>query len=297
MTAKNMFRILRRILSKNAWRIIYYLPDTIVVKRLFKRFHGYNLNLDNPSTFCEKLQWLKLNNRQPEYTIMVDKYAAKNYVSSVIGESYIIPTLGVWNKPEDITWEKLPARFVLKTTHNSGGVKIINDNLNIADTLLFLDKELKYDVYKTLREWPYKHVPPRIIAEEYKEDALGGELNDYKFFCFNGKVKFFKVDYDRSSSHGATYFWPDATIAPFREVLLPSRPERVKLPPKTVLNEMISCAELLSANIPFVRIVFYYCKDHIFFGEITFFPGSGHRPFIPAEWEKHIGQWIKLPLT
>ncbi|MCR5215110.1 MAG: glycosyl transferase, partial [Eubacterium sp.] len=175
------------------------IPDEIYIKWIFRRRMGYKLNLKNPQTFSEKLQWIKLYDRNPLYTTIVDKYAAKDYISSKIGSKYVIPTIGVWDKFEDIDFSKLPQSFVLKTTHDSGGVVICQnkDELNVDDARKKLTKSLKHNFYLNGREWPYKNVPRRIIAEEYLEDKKTKELRDYKFFGFNGRVKAMFVATDR----------------------------------------------------------------------------------------------------
>lgn len=172
---------------------------------------GKLLRLSNPRTFNEKIQWLKLYNRQEEYCNLVDKYAVKEYVSNLIGEKYVIPTIGVWDTPEKIEWSKLPSKFVLKTTHGGGnlGVVICRDKSIIQkDNIISkLNKSLKGDIYRTYREWPYKNVPKRIIAEPFMEsDYPEGDLDDYKFFCFNGKPKYCQVIRDRNTKESIDFY-------------------------------------------------------------------------------------------
>ena len=186
--------LLSIIMMKCNW----LFPTKLYLKWLFRLRMGYKLDLKNPKTFSEKLQWLKLYNRKPEYTQMVDKAAVKDYVAKILGKEYIIPTLGIWNKPEDIDFESLPNRFVLKTTHGGGsaGVVICKDKstFDCKKAIRSLNKSMKQDISRELKEWPYKNVVHRIIAEEYVESRPDvDELPDYKVFCFNGKPKFCQV--------------------------------------------------------------------------------------------------------
>ena len=176
--------------------------DRFYVKTIYRLYTGKRLDLVYPQTYNEKLNWQKLYDHNPLYTKMVDKYAAKEYVANIIGKEYIIPTLGCWETPEEISWDSLPEKFVLKTTHDSGGVVIVKDkrSLNKRKALKILSQHLKADNFSFTREWPYKNVPRRIIAEQYVEDKKTHELRDYKFFCFNGQVKALFVAQDRGKS-------------------------------------------------------------------------------------------------
>lgn len=272
-------------------------PDELFLKLKFRLVMGQKLDLDNPKTFNEKLQWLKLYNRKPEYTTMVDKYAVKGYVADIIGQEHIIPTLGVWNSVDEIDWDVLPNQFVLKTTHGGGGGGVI-----ICKDKATFDKDkakqqlhnsLNSDIYINFREWPYKDVPRRIIAEKYMLDESGYELKDYKFFCFNGSVECFKVDFDRFTSHKANYYDRNATLLPFWETVCPADHSKILDKPK-LFNKMIEYAEILSKNIPFVRIDFYNINGKIYFGEITFFPAAGMGKFEPEEWDIILGKWLNI---
>ena len=269
--------------------------DEKYLKHKFKLEMGYDLNLNNPQTFSEKLQWLKLHDHNPLYTIMVDKEKAKEYVANIIGSKYIIPTLGVWDKFEDIDFDKLPTQFVLKTTHDSGGVFICKnkEDFDIHAARLKLEKSLKRNFYYQGREWPYKNVKPRIIAERYMEDTSSSELKDYKLFCFNGKHKCTYVCTDRFTKDGLkiTFYDPHWEIMPF-ERHYPRSKTRIEKPSN--YYEMVELAEKLSKNIPFVRVDFYSIVGQTYFGELTFFPGSGMRKFNPSKWDYTLGSWIKL---
>ena len=264
--------------------------------RVFKLKMGKKLNLKDPQTFNEKIQWLKLYDRKPEYTKMVDKYEAKNYVAERIGEQYIIPTLGVWESFGDIDFESLPEQFVLKCTHDSGGLVICRDkeNFNIEEARRKIETSLKREYYWLWREWPYKNVKPRIIAEKYMEDSKTSELRDYKFFCCNGEVKCFKIDFDRFTNHCANYYDIQMNQLPFGEAYYPPNYNKKLAEPKN-LEQMIALATLLSKDVPFLRVDFYNVDDEIYFGELTFYPAAGCGPFTSEEWDKKLGDWIKLP--
>lgn len=270
------------------------LPDKEYVGKMFKATLGYNLNLDLPKTFNEKLQWLKLYNRKPEYTMMVDKYAVRKYISDTIGEQYLIPLLGVWDTPEEIDFAQLPDKFVLKCNHNSGlGMCICRDKskLDITKVKQELKRGLKQDYYLTGREWPYKNVKPRIIAEQYMAD----DLRDYKLFCFNGVPRMTLVCSERFTKDGLKEdFYDEAwnhlgvqRPAHGNAILPIKRPKQYEL--------MKKLAAKLSEKMPFVRIDFYEINEKVYFGEITFYPASGFEGFTPEEWDLKLGKWIKLP--
>ena len=272
--------------------------DELYLKIIFRCFMGKRLDLNNPKTFSEKLQWLKLYNRKPEYTMMVDKYAVKEYVAEKIGEQYIIPTLGVWDRVEDIDWNSLPKQFVLKTTHAGGGNGVVickdKSTFDIDKAKAKLGKSMNSNPYYTLREWPYKNVKPRIIAEQYLVDESGIELKDYKFFCFNGEVRLFKVDFNRQNEHRANYYDTDWNLLPFGEVSCPPNTSKVLQRPDN-FESMLILASKLSQNIPFVRVDFYNVRGKVYFGEITFFPASGMAPFNSKDCDYMLGSWIELP--
>lgn len=274
-----------------------WLPDALYLKIMFRLKMGYSLDLKTPKTFNEKLQWLKLYNRKPEYTKMVDKYEAKKVAEKILGKGYIIPTLGVWDKAEDIDFDILPNSFVLKTTNGGGGggVVICRDKGNIDMELACkqLTASLKASIYKNLKEWPYKNVKPRIIAEEYKVDE-SGELRDYKFYCFNGEPKVFLVASERFSGHRTyfDYFDMDGNHLPFTQGG-ENNPVLPKLPSN--FEEMKTIAQKLSQGIPHVRIDLYSVDEKVFFGEFTFFDSSGFDKFTPFQWDEKFGGWIKLP--
>ena len=271
-------------------------PDKLYLKILFRIKMGKKLDLNQPKTYSEKLQWLKLYNRNPLYTSLVDKFSVKEYVSKKIGKEHIIPTLGVWNKFENIDFSQLPNQFVLKCTHDSGGLVICKDKskFDIENARKIIKKSLKCKYYKSYREWPYKNVIPRIIAETYMEDE-SGELKDYKFFCFNGKVKALFIASDRQKKGEDTkfdFFDRDFNHLPFTN----GHPNASDSPQKPhMFEKMIVLAETLSKGFPHVRIDLYEVGTKIYFGEMTFFHWSGFVPFNPESWDYKFGEWLQLP--
>ena len=272
-----------------------WMPDELYLKILYRGRVGKKLNLDNPNTFNEKMQWLKIHNRTPELTAMVDKYEAKSYVSDRIGSEYIIPTLGVWDCFDNIDFDSLPNQFVLKCTHDSGGLVICNDKatLNIPEAKAKIERCMKQNYYYLNREWPYKNVKPRIIAEEYMIDSKLQELRDYKFFCFGGEAKFFKIDMDRQTRHRANYYTIDKVLMPVGEVAFPPDFNKEVIFPSK-MDLMIELAEKLSKNQPFLRVDFYEVNNRVYFGELTFYPASGVGKWTDERYDKKFGEWIDL---
>lgn len=273
-----------------------WMKDEQYIKIAFKILMGKSLNLNNPQTYSEKLQWIKLHDRRPEYTMMVDKYAVKEYVARTIGEQYVIPTLGVWNHFDDINFNMLPKQFVLKCTHDSGGLVICKDKkkLNKEKAKRKIEECLKHNFYYGQREWPYKNVPHRIIAEAYMEDTKTKELRDYKFFAFNGDVKALFIATDRGSKEETKFDFFDADYnhLPFTN----GHPNADALPEKPACFEkMKELASKLSEGIPQVRVDLYEVDGKVYFGEMTFFHWSGFKPFEPELWDYKFGEWIKLP--
>ena len=252
------------------------------------------LNLDNPQTYNEKLQWLKLHAKREDYTRLVDKYEVKEYVARILGDDYLIPTLGVWDKFEDIDFKQLPDQFVLKCTHDSGGLVICKDKskLDLAKAKRKITKSLKHNFYWEHREYPYKDVKPRIIAEKYMVDESGTELKDYKFFCFDGQPKMLFIATDRPFDTRFDFYDIDFNHLPFEQGHPLATKKIVK--PKG-FDEMVRLAAFLSQGMPHVRVDFYDINGKIYFGEFTFFHFSGNVPFKPEEWDYKIGQWLNLP--
>ena len=269
------------------------VPDALFLRFKYLRSCGKRLDLKSPKLFNEKLQWLKLHNRKTEYIAMVDKYEVKRIVAKTIGKQYIIPTIGVYDSFNEIDFEQLPKQFVIKCTHDSGGLVICKnkDELNIDDARKTINSCLRRNFYYAGREWPYKHVKPRIIIEKYMEDESGYQLKDYKMFCFNGVVKLIMVDSDRFSNHKRKVYdenWKQIDI----NINYPT--SEISFEKPKCLNEMIALGEKLSKSIPFVRVDFYVIKNKLYFGEITFYPGSGFQKITPTKWNKVLGDMIDL---
>lgn len=285
----------------------FWISDKWYLQMKYYLETGKILHLSHPKTFGDKIQWLKLYDRRPEYTMMVDKYAVKDFVARIIGKEYVIPTIGVWDKPEDINFDSLPHQFVLKTTHGGGSCGVI-----LCRDKALMDKErivnvlrsaLKNDIYKPFREWPYKDVPRRIIAEPYINDSFDSnqELTDYKFYCFNGIPKYCQVIKDRRTKETIDFFdmdWYHQTFYGLNPVygLVPDIEPAETEPAKPVhLEIMKEIATILSAGLYFSRIDLYDTNDGPRFGEITLYPASGIGTFTPSEYNTILGEMIKLP--
>lgn len=273
--------------------------DELFLKLKYRLIMKKKLILKNPQTFNEKLQWLKLHDRKPKYTMMVDKYEVRKYIAQKLGEEYLIPLLGVWDNVDDIDFDALPNQFVLKCNHNSGlGMCICKDKskLDIEKVKKELKKGLKQDYYMTGREWSYKNVPRKIICEKYMEDSKQLDLIDYKFYCFNGTAKFLYMsqglgNIDHSKARVSYVTMDYKPMAIYRNDykafgVLPPKPEK--------FNEMVKLAEEISRNIPFLRVDLYYINKKIYFSEATFYPGAGFTKYTPEEWDDALGSWINL---
>ncbi|MBS6921380.1 MAG: glycosyl transferase [Anaerococcus vaginalis] len=273
------------------------MDDKKFIEKMFKATMDYPLNLENPKSFNEKLQWLKLYDRNPLYTKLVDKYKVREYISEKIGEGYLIPLLGVWDDPEDIDFDSLPNKFVLKCNHNSGlGMCICTDKskIDIKKVKNELKSGLAQNYYLNGREWPYKNVSRKIICEKYMTDETGKNLRDYKFYCFDGKPKIVGIYQDRNSDKETTgdffdmnFEWVDLRFGMPNALNKPQKPQK--------FQEMIKIAEILSEGMPEVRVDLYISNNKIYFGELTFFDGGGFDKIEPLEWDYKLGSWIKLP--
>ena len=271
------------------------IPDKLWIQlKYYTHFHK-RLDLESPKTFNEKLQWLKLYYQISEHTRMVDKYEMKQYVNEQLGEGHVIPTLGIWNSVEEIDFDSLPQQFVLKTTHDCGGLVICEDKsrLDIEKAKQKLDKSLHTDYYIQYREWPYKNVKPRIIAEAFMQDESNTQLKDYKIFNFNGVPYCIQVDFDRFIDHKKNLYSTEWKLLDF-SFNYPSHPEIVIEKPEN-LEEMLAFAKVLSKGEPYVRTDFYSVNGKTYVGEITFFPASGYGKFIPDRVDREFGDLIILP--
>lgn len=272
------------------------LSDEKYLKKKFKYIMGYDLNLEFPQTFNEKLQWLKINDRNDDYCKMVDKYEVKKYVSNLIGEKYIIPTIGIYNCWDEIDFKELPNEFVIKCTHDSGGIVICKNKKTFDEKSAKkkINKSLRYNYFYSGREWPYKNVKPRIIIEKYMEDSSQNTMRDYKFFCFDGKPEIMYLSEGLENHNTARMSFFDMnfelTTCKRKDYRLlnycPSKPVNFEL--------MKKFSEILSKNIPHVRIDFYEINGNLYFGEITFFTASGFIPFEDKRWDSKLGNLIKI---
>lgn len=278
-------------------RIYRMLPDSLYLKIRYQRIMGKPLKLKTPQTFNEKLQWLKLYDRKPEYTMMVDKYAMKQYVADKIGAEYIIPAIGVWEHFDEIDFRRLPERFVLKCTHDSGGVVVCRDRKSFDrfSAKEKLEGALASNFYWPGREWPYKGVKPRILAEPLIEDSSGGDLMDYKLYCFNGVPKIVLICSQRFGDTGLKedFFDDRWNHMNCKKVHHDNAAVLLPLPEKRDL--MFELAGVLSESIPFIRVDFYEVEGRVYVGELTFFPSSGFEDFEPDSWNYRLGSWITLP--
>lgn len=326
MQFRSIFRIGKWIeLLTNQKVIADRLSDETFVKLRFYAKYGKRLNLQAPITYNEKVQWLKLYDRRAEYSMMVDKYEVKQYIARKIGNQYVIPMLGCWERFEDIDFASLPKQFVLKCTHDSGGLIVCRDKnqLDMESVRHRLEACLKRDYYRLTREWPYKNVRPRIIAEQYisesdindsPEQGYSGDgvalsasviqkkhgLIDYKFMCFDGCVKalFMDIGVIGAGNDHAEEYYRNVYDRSFH--LLPFRESRSNYPvpilPPDTLSEMINVAETLSKGIPHVRVDLYTIDDRVYVGELTFYHGGGMTNYFdPPQWNKIMGDWIVLP--
>ena len=276
----------------------YYdsLSDEEFLKKVFPKYMGYPLDLENPKTFSEKLQWLKVNYRNPIQTVMVDKHEAKNFIAERVGSQYIIPTLAVWDSVEDIDFDALPNQFVLKSTHDSGGIVICKDksSLDFEAAKAKLSVSLKRDYSKIAREWAYQNVPRRIIAEEYISELGKDDLLDYKMYSFHGEPKLTVVCSNRFSKIGTRMNFYDINWEPMGIHFGHYPPLPTEFPKPATYEEMKRLTAELSKDSPFLRVDFYEIKGRLFIGELTFFPGAGFEKFRPMSKDYELGEWLHL---
>ena len=276
----------------------YYdsLSDEEFLKKVFPKYMGYPLDLENPKTFSEKLQWLKVNYRNPIQTVMVDKHEAKHFIAERVGNQYIIPTLAVWDSVEDIDIDALPNQFVLKSTHDSGGIVICKDksSLDFEAAKAKLSVSLKRDYSKIAREWPYQNVLRRIIAEEYISELGNDDLLDYKMYSFHGEPKLTVVCSDRFSKTETRMNFYNIDWEPMGIHFGHYPPLPLEFPKPATYEEMKRLTAELSKDCPFLRVDFYEIKGRLFIGELTFFPGAGLEKFRPMSKDYELGEWLHL---
>ena len=279
------------LMNKN---FFFFLPDKLYLKWKYKLLIGKKLDLKNPKLLSEKLQWLKLYNRNPEYTKMVDKYEVRNYIENKIGKQYLIPLVGVYDKFDDIDFDKLPNKFVIKCTHDSGGLVICKDKntLNMKAAKKKINKFMKRNYYKVHREWPYKNVKPRIVIEKYIENKDKSDLLEYNIFCFNGIPKLVSVCYgDKEKNRFNDFYDSDFNKLDLRCIYNASN---VILDKPKQFDKMKEIASILSKDIPHLRVDFYLCNNKIYLGELTFFHFAGFTKFEPKNYEITLGDYLKL---
>lgn len=273
----------------------HHVPDNLFLRGIYLYHMKHWLNLSNPRRYTEKLQWLKLYNRDPLYTKLVDKAAMKDWVTEKLGPGYVIPIVGLYDSWDEIKFNELPDQFVIKCTHNCG-VEICQDKATFDFTQgrRNIEASLYSEYYMTSREWPYKDVPHRILIEEFMNDESGQGLVDYKFFCFDGEVKFMFIATDRNSSEETKFDFYDTE---FNHLPIvnghPNSTKKIEKPKN--FDEMLSIARKLSKGFPHVRVDLFSANGHIYVGEMTFFHFSGIVPFEPESWDYKIGSWLKLP--
>lgn len=288
-------------ISSFLYRVMYHtsplFPDKLYLKLQFKHLMGYKLDLEHPKTFQEKLQWLKLYDRKPIYTKMVDKYEAKDFIAEKVGSEYIIPTLGIYNTVDEIDYDKLPNEFVIKTTHDSGTVIVCKDKSKLDKEYVrkYISERLKRRYYYSEREWPYKDVKPRIIIEK-NINVNDEDLRDYKFFCFDGEPKALYITTNRGLEGGLKedFFYADGKHMEVNQKGYYNNPVTPELPNN--FEKMKELARVLANGIPQLRVDFYEINDKVFVGELTFSDGGGFSPFVPGEYNRIFGDWIKLPI-
>lgn len=275
-----------------------WMPDKMYLKILHRALVGEKLDLKNPSTYMQKIQWLKLYDRKPEYTQYADKYEVRKHIKETIGEQYLVPLIGVWNSVDEIPFEELPQKFVLKCTHDSGSVIICKNkeefDINLAKTKL--SEAMKRNYYTTYREWVYKDIKPRIVAEEYLQELESEELIDYKVMCFNGEARVVQVHKNRFGEkvHTTDYFdinWNRLNMKTSKEIHFDGdidRPEH--------FDEMMELSEKLAKDMLHVRVDWYDAAGKLLFGELTFYESAGVDPY-GEEAEARLAGWLHLPKT
>ena len=275
--------------------LLNFIPDKAYLKAVFKAETGYALDLSHPKTYNEKLQWIKLYDRKPEYVIYADKYKVRGFIEETIGKKYLIPLIGMYRMAEEIPWRDLPDRFVLKCNHASGTNIICKDKaaLDIASTEKKLNAWLRKNAFWGAREWCYKGIEPCIICEEFIETQDGNTPDDYKFMCFNGVPRLIQVHHDRYGDHTLDYYTPEWKRADLQRIDANTSAKVVEKPEK--LDEMLSIAERLSKDMYYARIDLYYVNGNIYFGEITMYPTGGFSTFTRYEDDLLLGSYIKLP--
>lgn len=293
-----LFSNLYRLAGYYRYNLEKNIPHDVFLKRKYFENTGKILNLQSPTTYNEKLQWQKLYDHNPLYTMLVDKYAVREFVEKKIGTEYLVNLYGVYNHFNEIDFKSLPERFVLKCTHDCGSIIVCTDKskLNVKRARKRLKTAMERNYFYYSREWPYKNVSPKIVCEEYLIDNDSDELRDYKIFCFNGRPKLIQVHFDRFSSHKTNTYSTEWKLLDVSFSNYPSDPE-ANIPRPEKLNLMLQLASRLSEGLPQARVDFYYVNNQIYFGEITFFHAGGMAPFVPESFNEDLGKLIDLSLV
>ena len=285
-------------LKKQAKRISRILPDSAYIRLQYHSILGEWPNIDNPSSFNEKLQWIKIHDRKPEYTMMADKLRAKEFVAGLIGNEYIVPTYAVWDKVEDIDINILPDTFVIKCNHDSGSVVVCRNKAELDKEKMMnkLNAAMKRNGFWYGREWPYKNIKRQIFAEKYLEDSENKKIRDYKFFCFNCVPKFVYISegLENHATANIAFYDFEGNELPFHRDDFKQFDIQPKIPQTMSLMVELSSRIAQSVPSPFVRTDFYSVNGKVFFSEITFTPCSGYMPIAPREWDRKIGEWLDL---
>lgn len=278
-------------------KVIKLIPDKVFLRYKYYRIMKKWLSFNNPKTFNEKIQWLKVYDRNEIYTNFVDKYEVRKFISKEFGDKYLIPLINVYDNVEEVNFNDLPKQFVLKCTHDSGGIVICKDKdlLNIDNAKKLLQNFIDRNYFYEWREWPYKNIKPRIICEKYMIDEKQQDIMDYKLMCFNGKVKCILVCSNRDSVQGVNMnfydiFWNEMDLTRPKH-----KPKNGKIKKPINLEKMITMAEKIASEKPFIRVDFYEINEQLYFGEITLYPGAGFEKFSPEEYDNILGSWIELP--
>lgn len=271
------------------------MADEEYLKKMFRAKMGYELNLSNPRTFNEKMQWLKLYYRLPVFTTMVDKYAVREYIAETIGDQYSVPLICTWDNPDQIDIDSLPDEFVLKTTHGCGGMYICRDKskFDLASAKKALNSTFYKNYFYYVREWPYKNVRPRVIAEQYMQDGTDVNLKVYKVLNFNGVPKMIQtIQNDKTPNESIDYFDTDWNLLDLHQNYPNSAVPTQR--PKT-LEKMLELSAICSKGLPFLRTDWYEINGKVYFSEFTFYSDAGMEPFYPDKWDRILGDWISLP--
>ena len=296
---KSLLHDRRHFVAALCVRVSFLFSDETYLKLMHRLKFQRHLDLNNPVTYNDKLQWLKLYYHRPEFVVMADKVAVKQIVADTLGNEYVVPLLGIWNMAEDIEWDRLPDKFVLKTNHDGGnfGIVICKDKaiFNKRKAIKRLNRSLRRNTFLLGREWPYKNISRKVFAEEYMEDFDTQGLLDYKFLCFGGKVRMLYVASERQSSTDVKFDYFDENYNHLD--VYQSHPNAPIPPPKPLNFELMKeFAEKLSKGLPHVRVDFYEVNGKVYFGEFTFFSLGGWARFHPEEYDYLLGSYIELPI-